>query len=437
MHRVVKAVAVVAAIVVLLPSLAFAQATIAGVVRDASAAVLPGVSVEAASPVLIEKSRTVVTDGTGQYRITDLPPGSYVVTFSLPGFSSVKRDGLEVSGSGVMSVNVELRIGTVEETVTVTGESPLVDTQSVRREVVLDNEVLSTLPATRGYGSALAAVPALNTGGVAGANATTAPTTPSMTFFSTHGGASGEGRVMTNGLTVAAPFGGGGVSDVTYDTANAEEMQVLISGGLAEAETGGPSINIVPKSGGNNFRGSAFYSTSGDWAVGNNVDDELRAVGITQPPTLRSNWDVSYSMGGPIKKDRLWFFANVRGWANASVVDGIFANSFAGDASHWDPSLNQSIESRVAESRKIIAGRLTAQVTPRNRVTFSQDYQRRCGGSSLKEGGEGCRQAGGDWVASGRTFGADTVSPETFPGYHNFRTTPLRRPTRRPSAAAR
>jgi hypothetical protein len=419
MPRVVKVVAAGAAIL-LLPSLAFAQATIAGVVRDTSAAVLPGVSVEASSPALIEKTRTAVTDGTGQFRITDLPPGSYVVVFTLPGFSSVKRDGLDVSGSGVTTVNAELRVGTVEETVTVTGESPLVDTQSVRREVVLDNEVLSTLPATRGYGSALAAVPALNTGGVAGANATTAPTTPSMTFFSTHGGASGEGRVMTNGLTVAAPFGGGGVSDVTYDTANAEEMQVLISGGLAEAETGGPSINIVPKSGGNNFSGSAFYSTSGDWATGNNVDDELRALGITQPPTLRTNWDASYSMGGPIKRDRLWFFANVRAWANASVIDGIFANRFAGDASHWDPSLDQSVESRVAESRKIVAGRLTAQVTPRNRVTFSHDYQRRCGGSTFREGGDGCRQAGGDWIASGRTFGADTVSPETFPGYHNF-----------------
>ncbi|HEY6613913.1 MAG TPA: carboxypeptidase-like regulatory domain-containing protein, partial [Vicinamibacterales bacterium] len=259
--------------ILLLPTLVYAQATIAGVVRDPSAAVLPGVSVEASSSALIEKTRTVVSDGTGQYRITDLPPGTYVLTFTLQGFTTVKRDALAVSGSGVTAVNIELRVGALEETVTVTGESPLVDTQSVRREVVLDNEILSTLPATRGYGSALAAVPALNTGGVAGANATTAPTTPSMTFFSTHGGASGEGRVMTNGLTVAAPFGGGGVSDVTYDTANAEEMQVLISGGLAEAETGGPSINIVPKSGGNDFRGSAFYSTSGDWASSNNVDD--------------------------------------------------------------------------------------------------------------------------------------------------------------------
>jgi len=419
MLRVVKVV-VAAAGVLLLPGLASAQATIAGVVRDASAAVLPGVTVEASSSALIEKSRTVVTDGTGQYRITDLPPGSYALTFSLPGFSTVKRDGLDVSGSGVIAVNVELRVGAVEESVTVTGEAPIVDTQSVRREIVLNNETLSTLPATRGYGSALAAVPALNIGGVAGAGATTAPTTPQMMFFTAHGGASGEGRVMTNGLTVAAPFGGGGVSDVTYDTANADEMQVLISGGLGEAETGGPSINIVPKSGGNDFRGSAFYSTSGDWAISNNVDDELRALGITQPPTLRTNWDTSFSMGGPIKRDRLWFFANVRAWANAAVIDGIFANRFAGDASHWDPSIDQSIESRQSEARKIVAARLTAQITPRNRVTFSHDYQRRCGGSTLRESGDGCRKAGSDWIASGRTFGQDTVSPETFPGYHDF-----------------
>jgi hypothetical protein len=404
----------------LLPTTVLAQSTIAGVIRDASAAVLPGVSVEASSPSLIGKSRSVVSDGTGQYRITDLPPGTYELTFSLSGFTTVKREGLAVSGSGVTAVNIELRVGALQETVTVTGDSPVVDTQSVRREVVLNNQTLNTLPATRGYGSALATVPALNIGGVAGAGASSAPTTPSMMFFTAHGGASGEGRLMTNGLVVAAPFGGGGVSDVTYDIANAEEMQVLISGGLGEAETGGPSINIVPKSGGNEFRGAAFYSTSGDWATSNNVDDRLRGFGITQPPTLRSNWDTSFSIGGPIKRDRLWFFANLRAWANASVVDGIFANRYAGDASHWDYAVNRDIEARVAESRKISAVRFTGQLTPRNRVTFSHDYQRRCGGSTLKEDGEGCRQAGSNWIASGRTFGADTVSPETFPGYHDF-----------------
>src|SRR5262245_37511974 len=110
MRLVVKVVATVAGLLLLL-SVASAQATIAGVIRDASAAVLPGVSVEVASPVLIEKSRTVVSDGTGQYRVTDVPPGTYVVTFSLSGFSTVKREGLAVSGSGVVTVNADLRVG--------------------------------------------------------------------------------------------------------------------------------------------------------------------------------------------------------------------------------------------------------------------------------------------------------------------------------------
>jgi hypothetical protein len=420
MQRVVKVVAAAIAGILLLPGIVFAQATIAGVIRDASAAVLPGVTVEASSPVLIEKTRTVVSDGTGQYRLTDLPPGTYALTFSLPGFTTVIRDGLAVSGSGVVPVNVDLRVGALQETVTVSGESPLVDTQSVRREVVLDSETLSTLPATRGYGAALAAVPALSIGGVAGAGATTAPTTPNMTFFTAHGGASGEGRVMTNGLTVAAPFGGGGVSDVTYDTANSVEMQVLISGGLGEAETGGPSINIVPRSGGNEFRGSGFYSTAGDWSTSNNVDDQLRRFGITQPPTLRKNWDASGSLGGPIVRDRLWFFGNVRNWGNAAVVDGIFANRYAGDPSHWDYAVDRTIEGRTVDSRQIYAGRLTAQVTPRNRVTFSHDFQVRCSGSTLTADGEGCRQSSGKWVGLGRTFGPDTGSPESWPGYHDF-----------------
>ena len=132
-------VAVALAGILLLPNVVHAQATVAGVIRDASAAVLPGVTVEASSPVLIEKSRTVVSDGTGQYRITDLPPGTYTVSFALTGFSTVKREGIEVTGSGVITVNADLRVGALEETLTVTGQSPIVDTHSVRREVVLNN----------------------------------------------------------------------------------------------------------------------------------------------------------------------------------------------------------------------------------------------------------------------------------------------------------
>jgi hypothetical protein len=126
-----------------LPAAAFAQAAITGVVRDASGAVLPGVTVEAASPVLIEKVRAVLSDGSGQYRIVDLRPGTYVVTFALPGFTTVRRDGIELKGDFVASVNADLRVGNLEETVTVTGASPIVDVQSARVQTVLDRDVLT------------------------------------------------------------------------------------------------------------------------------------------------------------------------------------------------------------------------------------------------------------------------------------------------------
>src|SRR5947209_12843793 len=118
-------------ILLLLPSTASAQAAITGVVKDASGGVLPGVTVEAASPALIEKVRSVISDATGQYRIVDLRPGTYSVTFSLPGFSSVKREGIEITGTFVATVNADLKVGALEETITVTGETPVVDVQSV------------------------------------------------------------------------------------------------------------------------------------------------------------------------------------------------------------------------------------------------------------------------------------------------------------------
>ena len=146
-------------VVLLLPAPAFAQAAITGVVRDASGAVLPGVTVEASSSVLIEKVRSVVSDDTGQYRIVDLRPGTYSVTFTLPGFSTVKREGIELSGDFVATVNADLRVGTVEETVTVTGESPIVDIQSTKVQNIIDRDVLTAIPTSRNANGIQALVP--------------------------------------------------------------------------------------------------------------------------------------------------------------------------------------------------------------------------------------------------------------------------------------
>src|SRR5205814_494146 len=128
---------VAAACLLLLPAVADAQSAFSGVVRDTSNAVLPGVTVEASSPVLIERARSVVTDGEGRYTIVDLRPGSYKLTFSLPGFATIVRDNLDLPGNVTVPVNVDLSVGSVEESVTVSGQSPLVDVQNAQRTQVL------------------------------------------------------------------------------------------------------------------------------------------------------------------------------------------------------------------------------------------------------------------------------------------------------------
>ena len=191
----------------------------------------------------------------------------------------VKRPGVEVTGSGVVPINIEMRVGSVAETVTVTGDTPVVDTQSAGRQSVLSDTIINSLPATRSYGAFLAAVPGLQVG----AGNMSTQTSPVMTFFSANGGRSNEGRMTIDGLSVAASSNGGGVSTFTYDVANAQEMQVSVSGNLADAENGGPHVNLIPKSEGNRFKGSAFYSGAGRWSTGNNLNDTLRSYGLTQP----------------------------------------------------------------------------------------------------------------------------------------------------------
>jgi hypothetical protein len=399
------------ACVVLLPASVYAQASITGIVRDTSGAVLPGVTVEASSPVLIEKVRSAVTDGSGVYRIVDLLPGTYAVEFTLPGFATIRREGVELTGSFAATINTELKVGALEETITVTGETPVVDTQNTLRQTVLSKDLIQTLPATRAYGSLLNATPGVtvDNNGLAA--------TPTMTFFSAHGGRSNEGRMLINGMSVAAPFNGGGVGSLTYDTNNVEEVSMVVSGGLGEAETGGPSMNLVPRSGGNTFSGQAFYNTAGKWSTGDNVDDTLRAAGIERSQGIINSFDASGSLGGPIKRDRLWFYGSYRKYSTISPAAGnVRLNAYAGDFSHWDYLADASIEPRSVQGRDILSARFTGQVTEKNRVTFSQEYQDRCEGSTLTTAGEGCRQRSADWVA----LGTNTFSPEAHIGYFDL-----------------
>jgi hypothetical protein len=401
-----------AAAIVLLPSIALAQGSLTGTVRDASGAVLPGVTVEASSDVLIEKVRTATSDSTGQWRIVDLRPGTYRLSFTLAGFSTSIREGVELTGSATLSIPAEMRIGNLSEQVVVVAETPVVDVQSVKREVVLQSEFIQSLPATRNYASILNMIPALEVG-----FAISAETTPEMQLFTARGGNANEGRITIDGMTVAAPFNGGGVSSVVYNTSDASEIQVQISGGLGENETGGPRMNIVPKSGGNSFQGRAFFSTAGEWSRSENIDDELRSFGIVRGPTIKAQIDTDGSYGGPIKRDRLWFYGNVRTFSSARIEEtSIGGNLNAGDPNAWGFRLDPAVEEvRNVQSRDIYAGRLTGQIG-KNRMSFSREHQYRCDGSTLKpDASDGCRKRGGNWSGLGSTSTSPEAVAEYFP----------------------
>ena len=371
----VKALAVVA-LIILIPAGARAQAVIAGSVRDTSGAVLPGVTVEASSPALIEKVRTSTSDSSGQYRIEDLRPGVYKVSFTLPGFSTFEREGVELTGSFTATINAEMRVGNLQETVTVTGESPIVDVSSARRQTVINNEVLKAIPTVRSYNALVVVVPGVvtNTNDVATGTATTQ--------FPIHGGRNNEGRMTIDGLNVGNPPGGNQPPGFSVDVGNSEEISFTTSGGLGESETAGLVMNVVPKTGGNSIHGSLFYSGSGK----NLQSDNSEGTGVAAPTPLTKIYDLNGAIGGPLMRDKLWYFATARTQGSTRVNANQFVNLNAGDATKWlyAPDLNDpGFSDRTWEN---VSGRLTWQVTPRNKIGGYWDEQwvcRKCEGNTI------------------------------------------------------
>ena len=397
--------------VVLLPTGAWAQATIAGVVRDASGGVLPGVTVEASSPALIEKVRSVVTDGTGQYRIVDLRPGTYSITATLAGFSTVRRDGIELTGSMVAAVPLEMRVGALEETIVVTGETPVVDVQSVRRQTTLDNDVLTTVPTARSWAATAVLIPGIVT--QAGASADV-QVTPQMTVFGGMGGRGNEGRMQVDGLGTGAALNGGGVSTYVADVSNAAEVVTTTSGGLGEAEVGGPTLSIVPKSGGNTTSGQVYLSGVTEGMVGSNYSEDLRSRGLSTPGQLLKQWDFTGGVGGPIRQDRIWYYATARDVGQHRSIPGIFPNRNAGDPTKWEYEPDTSRQARGAESFQLFSARFTMQATLRNKFNVHWDWQVPCNGAAFGSA-DGCRTQPDDAVLGSLGLGGltATTSPET------------------------
>jgi hypothetical protein len=391
-----------AAATLILPSLAFAQASITGTVRDTSGAVLPGVTVEASSPVLIERTRTVVTDESGQYRIVDLRPGTYALTFALSGFTTVRREDIELQGQFVSTINADLRVGALEETVTVTGESPIVDVQSIRRQTVIDGDTVKELPVARSYGALLQINPAVTTG----AANLDIQITPGNLVFGGPGGRGNEGRVLLDGLNVGSALNGGGASSYLVEVGNAQEVAYSTSGGLGEAEVGGPTVTVVPRTGGNTLSGTGYLASVREWMVGSNAE---RGSG-----DVMKLWDHNLTIGGPIARDRVWYFAGIRDEGVYRKIPNMWANLNAGDPTKWTYVKDERRPAVAAGSWTALNVRLTAQATPRNRVSAFWDEQLPCESGALNDSIKpSCRASTDEYILAGAPGSSTTTASAT------------------------
>jgi len=363
----------VTALVLLAPAAAAAQASIAGVVTDASGGVLPGATVEAESPVLIERVRTTVTDGAGQYRIIDLRPGTYTLRFSLPGFTTVVRQGVELAGSFVATVNAELRIGAFEESITVTGESPIVDVESVTQQRVMDRDVIDSIPVGRQHASLAVLIP----GVVSNAQDVGGSSNLGFVVMTIHGNRSSDQRVMVDGFTIRNVAAQGQNANILPDMGATQEVAIDYAAGSAELMSSGLKIDYIPKTGGNTFSGTFFATGANSNFQGTNYSTELQQRGLREPNSLKLTYDVNGSGGGPIVRDKVWFFASTRFQANETYVAGLYENLNAGDPTRWDYAPDYSRQAVYFLRQPGGNGRVTWQATPKNKISVFYEKQGR------------------------------------------------------------
>jgi len=359
---------------VALPATVWAQAALLGVVRDTSGAVLPGVTVEAASPVLIEKVRSTVTDGNGRYQIENLRPGQYTVTFTLTGFNTIRRDGVTLSGAAPTAVDGEMRVGALEETITVTGEAPTVDVQTTTRQAALTADVIDALPTARSYLGLARLIPGTAGGGNDVGASQTQGTGGSLTV---HGSRAQDQRVTLNGLNTMTLQAGGNIGGQIPDMGSAAEVTVDHTGVSAELPTGGVRINFIPRDGGNTFTNSTFFTFSNNSLQGSNYTDALRQAGLGAPNEVDVNWDLNLSLGGPMVRDKVWFWFSTRYQGAESFVP-VFENRNAYNPDAWlydpDTSRQGELKSRVQQNSL----RVTWQASPRNKIAGTYKIDRWC-----------------------------------------------------------
>lgn len=395
----------------LLPGAAWAQSAttgaIAGVVRDTTGAILPGVTVEAASPALIEKVRSVISDGQGRYQIVDLRPGTYTVTFALPGFNTVRREGIELTTGFTANVSADLRVGALEETVTVTGASPVVDTQNVRTQSVLQREVLDALPTNRsmhGFASLIVGMSASSSFGRYDVGGNKTDGYGSVTI---HGLRLEDGRMLYNGMRFNNMVNSGGGANKQYfvNQVDVQEMVLETSGGAAENENAGVHVNVVPKAGGNTFGANFTTAYTNGSLQSDNLSEELIRRGLTNTTTIKKVYDIGGGVGGPIKRDKLWFYSAHRWWGNQEWAAGNFYNKTQGSPFYTPDPDRRGFTDFYNEDHSL---RLTWQAAAKHKVMVSFSNQHNCNCNLRVETGTSAPESTVDYTYFGIWLGQAT-----------------------------
>ena len=373
--------ALVCALLLAPPAMAQQGGGIAGQVTDETGGALPGVTVEIASPAMIGGSQVLITDGEGRYNAIDLPIGLYSATFTLPGFSTVLRDELEIGAGFTANISVQLTVGALEETITVSGATPVVDVQSVRQQRTLPQAELETLPSGNiGLQTLAAVTPGFGTTRAdVGGSRDTWSAQGAYTNYHGKPGTRASFNGFRNQYFIGSASGVGYVSN--SDTIG--EMQLEISGMGAESGSGSTSLDIIPREGSNTFTGSLNGKISTGAMQGTNLSDENAALGLTAGE-VQKIYRASGTVGGPIKQDNLWFYGAIARWGMRVNQPGQFFNGLQGNSSMGTNALTLAHEfdrSRPAADfdwYRTHSVRLTWQASDRNRFSFFGDLQKNC-----------------------------------------------------------
>lgn len=340
---------------------------IAGVVRDSGGGVLPGVTVEAASPALIERVRSAITDSQGRYNILDLRPGTYSVTFTLPGFSTVRRTEIELPAAFTANVNVDLKVGALEETITVTGESPLVDTRNVIKRQVVGQDVIESMPTSKNWST----LGVMTVGVFSNQNDVGGSAGEHQNQLKAHGGSFNDRIVQLDGLMIANMACNYACTGLSTNDASTQELSYEFGAISAEVAGGGVRVNIIPREGGNLFSGSAFVNFANAGFQGSNVDDALREQGVTTADSIERIYDTSFAFGGPLKKDKLWFWSAHRFWGYEQIRTNTFYEGNPNDFV-FDP--DRSRPGTETQKNGSLDLRLTWQISPKNKLSAYYNY---------------------------------------------------------------